>query len=170
MAEAVTYANYVGLAPDGKPQFTYENIDEARTMGVEASIAIQAMENLTLTANYTYLDAKATSGIERPLAYQPEHSANFGADWQATDKWSFGLKVNYVGEQYTYVPSNGDLASAGEVDAYFTADVTTQYEVNDNFTMRAGILNVTDTEMDRETWSDFNIDGRRYFLSATARF
>lgn len=170
LAQAVTYANYVGLAPDGKPQFTYENIDQARTMGVEASIAIQAMENLTLTANYTYLDAKATSGTERPLAYQPEHSANFGADWQATDRWSFGLKVNYVGEQYTYVPSTGNMAFAHRVDSYVTADVTTQYDVNDNFTMRAGVLNLTDTTVNRKTWDDFNIDGRRYFLSATARF
>lgn len=170
LTAALTYPNYVGLSSDGKPMFSFENIDQARTMGVEFDIAIRAMDNLTLTANYTYLDAKATSGVKRPLAYQPEHSANFGIDWQATEKLNLGLDVNYVGEQYTWVPSNGNMAWASKADAYVTADITGQYDVNEHFTLRAGILNVADKQVFREISDDFNIDGRRYFLSATARF
>lgn len=167
---AQTYANFVGFDADGIPMFTYENIDEARTMGIEASVAIRPRDDLTITANYTYLDAKATSGVERPLAYQPEHSANVGVDWQATEKLKLGMAVNYVGDQYTYVPSNGNMANASKAEAYVTADLTGQYDFNDNFTLRAGVLNIADNKILREVSDDFNVDGRRFFFSATARF
>ncbi|WP_162009347.1 TonB-dependent receptor [Labrenzia sp. CE80] len=168
--EALTYANFVGFASDGNPIFTYENIDNARTMGVEASVALRPRDDLTITANYTYLDAKATSGVERPLAYQPKHSANLGVDWQATQKLQIGLAVNYVGDQYTYVPTDGDMSSASEAKAYTTADITAGYQVNDHFSIRLGVLNVANKQVLRYESNDFNVDGRRYFLSAKATF
>ena len=167
---APTYANFVGFDSRGNSIFTYENIDQARTMGIEASIAVRPRDDLTITANYTYLDAKATSGIERPLAYAPEHSANVSLDWQATEKLSLGAAVNYFGDQYTYVPTNGNMSGASKSDAYVTADLTGQYDVNDSFTIRAGILNVADKQILRHVDDDFNVDGRRFFFGATARF
>lgn len=170
MADAVTYANFFGVSPDGLPQFTYENIDQAKTMGLEASLEIRPLDNLAIRTNYTYLDAKATSGVERPLAYQPRHSANIGLDWQATDELSFGVQANYTGSQYTYVPTNGDMSNAYKVDGYATADLTAQYDLNAHFSFKAGILNIADETVNRNDWNDFNIDGRRYYMSATARF
>ncbi|WP_319496080.1 TonB-dependent receptor domain-containing protein [uncultured Cohaesibacter sp.] len=170
LATAMTYDNYVGLSSDGNPMFSYENIDQARTMGVEASLSIRPRDDLTITANYTYLDAKAISGVKRPLAYQPEHSANVAMDWQATDKLSLGTKVNFVGKQYTYVPTDGNMANSSKADAYVTADLTGAYEVNDNFTLKAGVLNIADNQIYREESDDFNVDGRRYYFSANLRF
>ena len=167
---ALGYANYVGLAADGSPMFSYENIDEARTMGVEASFSLRPRDDVTITANYTFLDAKAMSGVKRPLAYQPEHTVNVGVDWQATDHLTLSAKGNYTGEQYTYVPSDGNMANASKVDGYFTADITGAYDVNDNFTLKAGVLNVADKQVYRETSDDFNVDGRRYYFSANLRF
>lgn len=170
LAAATGYSNYVGLSSDGKPMFSYENIDQARTQGIEASLTITPRDDLTVTANYTYLDAKALSGVERPLAYQPQHSANVNVDWQATDKFNLGVQVNYFGNQYTYVPSNGNMANASKADAYVTADVIGSYKINTNFSVKAGVINIADKQIYRETSDDFNVDGRRYFLSATASF
>ena len=170
LVAALTYDNYVGLAADGNPMFTYENIDEARTMGVEASFSLRPRDDLTITANYTYLDAKAISGVKRPLAYQPEHTVNVGVDWLATDKLTLSAKGNYTGEQYTYVPTDGDMSNASKADGYFTADLTGAYEVNDNFTLKAGVLNVADKQIYREISDDFNVDGRRYYFSANLTF
>lgn len=169
-ALAPTYANFVGFATGGQPMFTYENVDRARTQGIEASISVRPTAGLTVSANYTYLDAKNLSGIERPLAYQPEHSANLAVDWQATEALDLSVAVNYVGEQYTWVPTNGNLASASSVDAFVTGDVIAAYAVTENLTLRAGVLNVADKTVTREISDDFNVDGRRYFLSTTARF
>ncbi|SMH36146.1 TonB-dependent receptor domain-containing protein [Mesorhizobium australicum] len=167
---APDYPNFVGFTPDGKPIFTYENVDRARTQGIEAKIALRAFDTWTFTANYTYLDARNLSGAERPLAYQPEHSANFGVEWQATEKLNLALNVSYVGDQYTYVPSNGNMASASKMDAFVTADIVGKYDFNERFTVRAGVLNIADKRVTRTISDDFNVDGRRFFFSATGRF
>ncbi|MEZ5803235.1 MAG: TonB-dependent receptor [Rhizobiaceae bacterium] len=57
----------------------------ARTQGVEATLTIRPHPDWTINANYTYLDAKNLSGVTRPLAHQPEHSANLAVEWQATE-------------------------------------------------------------------------------------
>ncbi|QKV17237.1 TonB-dependent receptor domain-containing protein [Oricola thermophila] len=169
VSAAPTYSNFVGFAPGGEPVFAYENIEEARTQGVEATISVRPHPDWTFTANYTYLDAKNLT-IDAPIAYQPEHNANFTAEWQATDKLNLAVNVSYVGEQYTYVPPTGDMAYASAADAFVTADVMAKYDFNENFTIRAGVLNIADHQVTRETIDDFNIDGRRFFLSATGRF
>jgi outer membrane receptor for ferrienterochelin and colicins len=150
--------------------FTYENVDRARTQGVEANISFRPLGDWSFKANYTYLDAKNMSGVERPLAYQPRHSANLGVDWQATEKLDLSLSVNYVGKQYTYVPANGNLSYASKADAFVTADIMASYAINENFTVRGGVINIADKRVLRTVSDDFNVEGRRYFLSATARF
>lgn len=167
---ASSYSNFVGFTADGRPIFSYENVENARTQGIEANIAIRPVDNWTFKANYTYLHARNLSGVERPLAYQPEHSANFGIDWQATEKLNLSLTISYVGKQYTTVPSNGNLANATTMDDFVTADIIASYDFNENFTVRGGVLNIADKTVTRETSNDFNVDGRRFFLSATTRF
>ncbi len=170
VTEATKYPNFVGFTPDGLPMFTYENVDRARTQGIEASVSVQPFDGWTFKANYTFLDAKNLSGVERPLAYQPKHSANFGVDWQATEKLNLSVNVNYVGKQYTWVPASGNLEYASKMDAFVTGDVVASYDVNENFTVRGGVLNVADKTVTRTVGDDFNVDGRRFFFSATGRF
>ncbi|MCF4164795.1 TonB-dependent receptor [Zavarzinia compransoris] len=167
---ATTFSNFVGLDSLGRPIFSYENIDEARTQGIEANVSVRPTETLTISANYTYLDAEAQSGVKRPLIYQPEHSANLALDWQATEALDLSVAVNYVGEQYTSVPTNGNLANATTVDSFVTSDVIASYDVNDHLTVRAGVLNIADKTVTRTIGNDFNVDGRRFFLSTTASF
>lgn len=170
VALAPTYPNFAGFNGAGRPMFTYENVDRAQTQGVEASLAVRAVEDWTFTLNYTYLNARALSGVPRPLAYQPEHSANLGIEWQATDKLNLALNVSYVGAQYTNVPAKGNLAMASTAPAFLTADILAKYHFNEYFSLRGGVLNVGDNKVTRTVADDFNVDGRRFFLAATARF
>ena len=55
-------------------------------------------------------------------------------------------------------------------DAYTTADITAAWNVNRHFTLRFGVLNVADETVERDTTLEFNVDGRRYFVSLTGRF
>ena len=170
-ATAPTYDNFVGFTPDGLPIFAYENIESARTQGVEAAISYEVSEDWTVGANYTYLDAEnRTDGIDVPLAYQPEHSANLMVDWRPVDRLNLNLTVSYVGSQYTFVPQNGDISNAYKVDAYTTADILASYDFNASFTGRLGVLNVADEQVTREVFDDFNVDGRRFYASLTGRF
>lgn len=169
--EAATYSNFVGFTADGLPVFTFENIDSARTQGLEAAASYEVTEAVTLRANYTYLDGRNTSGgLDIPLAYNPEHSGHVAVEWQASDALFTSLTINYVGEQYTYVPPTGEMENAVEAAAYTTADLMASYDLGANFTAQAGILNVFDETIERDLADDFNLEGRRFYVSLTGRF
>lgn len=168
---APTYSNFVGFTADGQPIFQYENIESARTQGVEAAVQYALTDTVTLRATYTYLDAKnKTDGIDAPLAFNPEHSGHFAAEWQATEALFTSATVNYVGEQYTEVPQDGNMEYAYEADAYTTVDLMGSYDFDERVTLQAGILNLFDETVERVVSQDFNVEGRRYYLSLTGRF
>lgn len=171
VALAPTYDNFVGFTADGIPMFTYQNIDSALTQGLEAALRYQVTDTIGVNATYTYLDAKNTSsGIDAPLAYNPENSAHLAVEWQATEALFTSATVNYIGDQYTYVPANGDMAFASEADAYTTADLMARYDFGEKYTAQFGILNVFDKKVARELTDDFNVEGRRFYVSLTGRF
>lgn len=170
-AAATSFDNFVGYTASGEPIFTYQNIESARMQGLEAAVSYRVTDAISVNANYTYLDATNLSGgMDRPLAWNPEHSANIGIDWQATDSLLTTLTVNYVGDQYTYVPQSGDMVYATETEAYTTADILASWDFNDSFTARFGVLNIGDKTVTRKVSNDFNVDGRRFYASLTGRF
>ncbi|QGZ38057.1 outer membrane receptor for ferrienterochelin and colicins [Pseudoduganella flava] len=165
---APSYANFVGFLPDGRPIFAYQNIASVRTRGVEASLRATLNDALTARLNYTYTDAKNTSGATPlPMVYRPRMNANAALDWRATDALSASATVRYIGEQYLNVPSNGrNLLRKG---GYTVADLSAAWRVH-QYTISAGVLNVGDRGTQRDTSADFNEEGRRVFLSLLAKF
>lgn len=166
---APSYPNFVGFLADGRPVFRYENLARVTTQGVETSIRANVTANLDVSANYTYLDAENRSGAT-PLriAYTPEHSANASINWRPIEPLSLFATVNYVGKQFLNVSSNA--ATNVVRSGYATIDTSMSYRVDDHFTIRAGILNLLDEKQERLTTTDYNEDGRRFFVSATTRF
>ncbi|MFN3302167.1 MAG: TonB-dependent receptor domain-containing protein [Roseateles sp.] len=166
---APTYANFVGFLPDGRPMFRYQNLASVESRGAELNSRFIVSPALSLRANYTYTDAKNTSGaIVLPLTYRSKHVANVGFDWQALPSLGLSVSGRYNGAQYISVPANGlNLLKA---PAYSVFDASAAWTVNTTFTVRAGLLNLADKTVDRETSNEFNEDGRRIYLSATARF
>lgn len=64
---APSYPNFVGFLPDGRPIFSYQNIASVRTKGIELGWRWDIGSDGTLGANYTYTDAKNTSGAKELL-------------------------------------------------------------------------------------------------------
>jgi len=165
-ALAPSYDNFVGYLPDGRPIFRYQNIASVRSRGLEASWRAEPSAALALRANYTFTDAKNTSGATPvPLTYRPRHVINLGADWRATPQVTVSGNVRYNSEQYISVGWNEAKKSG-----YAIADLTAGWRVTDTITLRGGILNVTNKTFDRTTSADFNEEGRRYYLALHARF
>lgn len=166
---APAYANFVGFLPDGRPIFRYENIASVKSRGAELSLHAKLGADWNLRANYSYTDAKNTSGaMELPLTYRSKHVANAGVDWQASAAWALAMNARYNGAQYISVPSNGQ--NLLQAPAYTVLDLSAACVVSPNLTLRGGVLNAADKRVDRETSLEFNEDGRRYFVSLTARF
>lgn len=168
-ALAPNYPNFVGFLPDGRPIFRYENLARVKTQGIEASARAKLGSTFELLANYTYLDAKDLSGaMPLRIAYTPRHSANASVNWHPSDPLTLFATVNYVGRQYLNVSSNA--AFNVERKAYATVDTSVSYKVSTAFTIRAGVLNLFDERQDRLTTTEYNEDGRRFFVAATTRF
>lgn len=93
------------------------NADEAETMGAELEMTYMPLENLTLNANYAYLDAEFKKGAEKgkTLAYAPDHSfsvsANYDIDFSAGTVSLFAM-YNRM-DSYFH-----DIDNAVEEDAY----------------------------------------------------
>jgi vitamin B12 transporter len=76
-----------------------ENVAKARTDGVEFTSALDVLDNLFFTANYTFTDSKnlTTGG---PLRRVAPHRYNFGITWEPIRPLSLFTQVNVVSGQF----------------------------------------------------------------------
>ncbi len=166
---APTYPNFVGFLPDGRPMFRYQNIAKVRSQGAEFGLRASLAPGLEMRANYTYTDARNTSSaVELPLTYRSKHVANIGLDWKPSGDWTLGAQARYNGEQFISVPANGQ--NMVEAPAYTIVDLSAAWTITPQLTLRGGLLNAADKRIDRATSTEFNEDGRRVYLSVSARF
>jgi outer membrane receptor for ferrienterochelin and colicins len=143
-------------------------VARARSRGVEASARVALARALSLSGNYTYVDARnRVSGVTLPTVYVPHHSAHLtldgeggGLGWYAT--------VSYVGHQYlaVFADARRDVTRAG----YATADLGISLRVTAHATLRGGLLNLLDRSPQRRIGADRDIDGRRAFVAVTTGF
>ena len=168
---APTYPNYVGQI-NGRPAFAYQNIARVRSKGVEVGLNGTLSESLKLKTSYTYANVKNLSnGQEAELAYRPKHVANASLDWQASPKLSLSGGGRFTGNQYTVaqtVSAAGVKSSGTKKGGYSVFDVSAAYRVDDTITLRGGVLNIGNRTFDRSASTDFNEEGRRYYISVTA--
>lgn len=145
-----------------------QNIDKARTRGVEASIAVPLHERLRWNTNVTRMLESRNRTTGADLLVVPRITANSTLDWAIGDDWSLDLSAQHVGRQLTAVAA-GSRSGPTFARAYTTYDVSTRYEVNSNLTLRAGVLNLRDTAT-LEEGNNYDGGARTYFVGLTARF
>lgn len=167
--QAPSYSNFVGFLPDGRPIFRYQNISKVHTRGVESNVGYRFDPAWDVAVNYTWLESRNRSNpVEIPMIYQPKHSWNATVNWQPTDALKFYVSGNYVGRQYLQVSTNSayNITQKG----YANFDLGGSYSLNDTLTVRAGVLNIADKQLIRETSTEYNEDGRRFFFAVTQKF
>ncbi|RJT55360.1 catecholate siderophore receptor CirA [Rahnella variigena] len=161
---APTYQNFVGFDASGNPIFQYYNVNKARIRGLETELGLPLTDQLNLKLNYTYNDARDLSnGGNKPLSELPFHTSNATLDWKPLDAWSFYLSANYKGKSRTVTDGN---ATPGGYTIWNTGG---SYAVNKAVKIRAGVLNLTDKDLNRDDYS-YNEDGRRYFAAVDYSF
>jgi len=140
-----------------------QNLQEARTRGVEASLAVPLHERVRWTANATRMLESKNRSTGANLLVVPKITANTAIDWQVTDVWSLNLSAQHIGEQLISATSQ---TFAG---AYTTVDLVTGFDVNEHLTLRAGVRNLGDTST-LEEGNNYDGGARTFFVGATARF
>ncbi|MCB1756325.1 MAG: TonB-dependent receptor [Gammaproteobacteria bacterium] len=168
------------------------NIDSAQIDGLELAGKYQFTDALSLRANYTYTDARITSGENdgEPLSGTAKHMANATLNWRLTEKFSTYLTAEMRSKRFTSEPRgwNTDVDYPKYYKDYTIFHLGGSYEVNKNFTLSARINNLLDedftsyktiftTEDDGLTWDpnyvdDYNVKSkaRSFWLSATVSF
>ncbi len=127
---------------DGVQVFTYENLAEARTWGLETTAGWEPSRNWRLTAGYTLTRTEdLATGDE--LNRRPRHQALIGLDgpfWLTNLSWS--ARVRYQSEEFV------DAAAGTESPGYTTADLKLNYRFSDRLRLFAGADNITDEQRD----------------------
>ncbi|MDI9272627.1 TonB-dependent receptor [Stenotrophomonas sp. PFBMAA-4] len=140
-----------------------QNIQKARTRGVEASVTVPLHERLSWTTNATRMLESKNRTTGASLLVVPKITANTSLNWDVTDAWSLNLSAQHIGKQLVAT------SSSTFAKAYTTVDLVTGYDVNENLTLRAGVQNLGDVSTIEEG-NNYDGGARTFFVGLTARF
>lgn len=160
----------VALKTNGQQVFSYYNISEVFTQGLEADVAYTVTPGLTLSAGYQFLDAKDKSVLQQldagvVYARDPEtnitrriskeeyggllnrsrHMANAKVFYEnAESGWSASMRVIYRGRYgISDTNNNGILDADSEyVDGYATVNISIVKTLARTFRLQAGCDNL----------------------------
>ncbi|WP_305853153.1 TonB-dependent receptor domain-containing protein [Agrobacterium sp. OT33] len=164
----ITSARVASLILDDGTKYVQQiNVDRARSQGIEGSLTIPIHPDLTWTNAFTYLLESKNLETGMPLSADPEYAIHTEMTWQARENLSFTASLDWYGKQVDYVEVTETL-TAQNVKPYSSVNLSTKYDINDNFTMKAGVNNVFDSQP--ESSSNYKENGRAYFISLTSKF
>jgi len=120
----------------------YDNVDSARSRGVEFSAEALVTDSLTVNANYTYTDAVDRMTGDQ-LLRTPKHLISASIRWQATEALLVGATVIY----------NGDAIDFGgtPLEDWVRVDLNVSYTFNESITLYGRIDNLFDEQYQRVT-------------------
>lgn len=139
----------------GNGAHTYRQIGETSSEGVELEVTGDVTENLSLTASYTYLDARVEEDDSKPqaegrqIAGQPRHQAALWTQYSfnagALRGLDAGVGVRYLGESKAY-PDPVLGYGTVEVDDQTLVDLAVGYGFADHWSVGLNVKNVFDKE------------------------
>jgi vitamin B12 transporter len=139
----------------------YDNVGRAAAEGVEAQASWRATDALTLSANFTYVDAEDLTA-HKQLARRPKTTANLSVAYVWPVKLRTEVAVRYAGDSYN------DAANLRRLGAYALLDLRASYPINDRVEVYGRIENVTDTHY--ETIYQYGTMGRAAYGGVSLRF
>lgn len=116
--------------------FTFVNIQEYASSGVELSAYLQLHETISVNLSYTYLDAFNVSTTVA-AGNQPKNRFNADITWQPSSKLSLSASVLFNGKEPT---------SRGTLDSYTLISLRGEYALSDQFDVTLRIENATDAD------------------------
>jgi iron complex outermembrane receptor protein len=140
---------------DGSPAFvarTYANFGEVNTQGIDLGLNYYFIDGWTYSFTYSWFDWK-NQDPSSPLASMllpntPENKLATGIAY-GNEKWNAGFDVRWVDEfRWAVGPFQGN------VEAYTTADIRANYNVNQRFSVGLNVANL----FDNDHWEAFGGD------------
>lgn len=143
--------------------FTFMNISNAKTYGVESNLGYAISTNTKLSLAWTELRTK-NNATGKKLEFNPNRIAALRLDWQALARLNLGLSVTYTGEQH-YQANNQEQTT----DNYTLVNLNLGYtmDTQKHWQLYAGVNNIFDEEVDKRIGSN---PGPSMFLGLRANF
>lgn len=139
----------------------YRNIESATLSGVEVNAQWQVLNDLSVSTNMNYLDARNDTE-DKALENKPKMSGYAELVWQPSERLDTQLRLEYVGEQYL---------DDAKLPSYQLLHVSSSYRINSQWSVRASIENLTDVYLpDESVEFEFVEPGRTLFLGARMNF
>ncbi len=139
----------------------YTNVGRATTRGIELGATWTGVPDLTLAANYTFLEAEDGATHLR-LPRRPKHTLNLTADYAITETWQLGGAMRFVTEQ----KDNG--FSADKIPPGLIFDARTSYKITNGAQLYLRADNLFDAD-GRET-ARYRAPGRSAYVGVKAEF
>jgi outer membrane receptor for ferrienterochelin and colicins len=140
------------------------NMAQARTKGLELEASVQLLPSLSLSGNFTHLNADYINekGARTVLDNRPENTARIGLTYTAVPGVQGSLLAHYTGKQFY---------SGKELPDYTRLDLGLSARTGKHWTLRTGVKNLTDVDLAKKSkdFSFFEL-GRNYYVSATYGF
>lgn len=164
--------------------FQWENAPKAIVSGWEGNLTIPLLgsqgETLSWNTNFTYMIQNKNKTTGEPLSVIPKYTVNSMLDWTVTEALDLSLTVTHYGKQEPRQLTTVGNAATGDAlrerDPYTLVGLGANYELNKNWRFGAGISNLFDKQIRRESISGgegantYNEPGRAFYVSATTSF
>lgn len=144
-----------------RPFGAYFNVNRALSQGVELQGSATLMDGLTLSANYTYTDAK-NQITGKDLARRPRNAANATISYVWPIRLTTAFAVRYAGRSFD------DAGNSRALHGYTVMDLRASYPVTDKLEVYGRIENLADEHY--ETAYQYGSEGRGAFVGVRARF
>lgn len=151
--------------------YTYENVSDANTKGLELSFNYLLLKNLNTNFSYNELMTE-DENTNKDLEFNPDRTLMLGFDYQATKDLNIGLLGKYIGRQYyTKIVDEGAPTQVSipnsKTDAYNLVDITFEYKIDKTIKIYGGVNNIGDNGVDNILGSNV---GRYYFAGIRGQF
>ncbi len=160
---------YKARYPYGVWYVTTVNVEEAVTNGLEATFNLGITDALRWKNSATWIRRSENKSTGAALIETPKLSWYTALEAEVADALSLELNAHYIGTQYV---TDTETAPGSYLSPYWLVGLNANYRMNDAVTLRAGITNLFDEELDAaDTSSDYyTLEGRAIFVGLTARF
>ena len=123
--------------------FAYINIARTRADGVEAEIALNPVDALNFTANYSYINSEdRTPGANfgRDLVRRPRQTVSTSIDYRFPFGLSAGATISHVGDSFD------NAANTARLDGYILAGLRASIGIDERFELYGRIDNLFDEQ------------------------
>lgn len=150
--------------------YTFQNIPEAKTYGIEVSVTQPIRNDLDIKFDYTELKTQ-NEQTKKDLEFTPKRTIGSKLIYQATKDVDTSLGIKYIGEQYYVKTLNIGTPSQSlqdsKTDDYTTLNWNINYDYSKVLSLYAGIDNLTDRKIEDVLGSS---SGRYYFTGMKVSF